>query len=194
MMEPISIERLPRALRRQIKKSSRKPGAARQSHRSSKQLLIDDGVGPFARFVPLSEAQIDQLGLMLEGRILSLLNGSRKVEDWCYVASALLEGYTTAKALAAGDERDYFMKEAQRAASLLDFAAMHFSRTGEVAATNINAVADVLRSFEDLKYNSVFDRADNTQILNHMEANLDVTIVEVFRGHPKSFLKAILED
>ena len=193
-MESISIEKLPRALRRQIKKKIRKPGAARQNHKSPRELLIDNGVATFARFVPLSDEQIDSLGLATEGRILSILEGSKEARDWGYLASGLMEGYLTAKALMPGDEQDYYVKQAQCAARLLDAAALHFERDGKVAETNINVVAEVLREFDDLKYHSVFDRADNLQILNYLSDHLDQTIIEVFRGKPKSFLKAILEN
>lgn len=179
---------LSRELRRAAAKAQRKTGRPRQFHRTRRQMLQDFGVGVFAKFTPLTEGQKDRLKLVMAARINAILAGSTDPHDWSYVAASLLEGYVTAKAIANDEQRDGWIRDIKGAAKLFDAAAVHFQNTGIVSEANILAVDEVLKDFDDLKYEGPFDRQDNIDVLNYVSANRAQIMIELFDGKPKAGL------
>lgn len=178
-----SAPKLSRNVRRALKKAARKSGRTTQHHRSSRQIIQEDGYRALAPIIPITEKEHQHMDSFLMVRYRECREGRGDRSMWGCLYTALLEGWSILK-YSTIENADFLRRTLIAAARAWDAAYLHFLKSGVVNEANMDTLLSAINIVLDLK--KEFRRDELLFIMESLEKNIDQFTREIFDGgYPK---------
>lgn len=173
-----------RELRRLAKRVTRKPSQPKQRHLSNAELVSKNGLGAYARFVPLTQAQEDKTETFARIHLSLCRQGTEEENSWLTVISGLMEGYLLSEFVFDDVGKHEYRRLFASAAKLWDAAYYHFQKTGQVLTSNFDAIDEAIDVMCQMKRK--MERHELIAVINILRDNFDAYLVKMLDGKPKS--------
>lgn len=174
-----------REFNRLVKRSMKSKGKKRH-FRTKSEILKTEGLSKFAKVVPIFDNEQDQIDLYAELRISDLKKGIGSVERFEMLASSVAELYLLSKHDPNIENKQEIFFECRSAMKQIDYACLHWEKTGEVLIGNLEQAFSIVYTMMDLKRN--YSRDACLKLCEYIIENYTKTILEIADCDLKSSL------
>ena len=180
-----------RELKRLAKRSVKQSGRRKQRHLSNAELVNRNGLGAYARFVPLTPQQEEKTETFIRLHLSLCRQGTREETSWLTVISGLMEGYLISKFAFDEVGRHDYRRQFESAARLWDAAYLHMQETGNALTANLDAIGEAIDVMCAMK--KQMRRDELCAVIDVLRDNFDRHLVLMLGREPKS-LSVVLGD